>query len=414
MSRSDMRFTRRGFVAGAGATALAAGLAGCASGTTGDEATDLASTAPEPAAYDAAEGTWVPTTCNMCFNNCSIKAHVVDGTVVELTGNPDSPIGSGHICAKGAAGIMQLYDPARITKPLKRTNPKKGFDEDPGWEEISWDEAYDTIVQKFGEAAAKDPKLNMGASMVAGLIGSVWRSLTLGCAFGVSEGTSSDICGAGVHICEFLLTGDGNAMPDYDNVDYLIQFGTQAGTATRHGFNMTADKFARRRAEDGLRLVNFDPHMSAGAEKADLWVPIRPGSDAAAALAMAYVAATGDTTYTPVEFAQWATDHDLTAAGVDTIGAFLQQGGTAFGLAVDPMIVDDRTLRHAIVSNVPVLVVTQPGTFAPASSVVVLDDIDKDSHIVLHDPTSASRSAKGWAFDDITDAAALAFTVHEV
>lgn len=289
MSRSDMRFTRRGFVAGAGATALAAGLAGCASGTTGDEATDLASTAPEPAAYDAAEGTWVPTTCNMCFNNCSIKAHVVDGTVVELTGNPDSPIGSGHICAKGAAGIMQLYDPARITKPLKRTNPKKGFDEDPGWEEISWDEAYDTIVQKFGEAAAKDPKLNMGASMVAGLIGSVWRSLTLGCAFGVSEGTSSDICGAGVHICEFLLTGDGNAMPDYDNVDYLIQFGTQAGTATRHGFNMTADKFARRRAENGLRLVNFDPHMSAGAEKADLWVPIRPGSDAAAALAMAYV-----------------------------------------------------------------------------------------------------------------------------
>ena len=105
------------------------------------------------------------------------------------------------------------------------------------------------------------------------------------------------------------------------------------------------------------------------------------------ALAMAYVAATGDTTYTPVEFAQWATDHDL--------------------------IVDDRTLRHAIVSNVPVLVVTQPGTFAPAASVVVLDDIDKDSHIVLHDPTSASRSAKGWAFDDITDAAALAFTVHE-
>ena len=130
-------------------------------------------------------------------------------------------------------------------------------------------------------------------------------------------------------------------------------------------------------------------------------------------LAMAYVAATGDTTYTPVEFAQWATDHDLTAAGVDTIGAFLQQAGSAFGLAVEPMAVDDRTLRHAIVSNVPVLVVTQPGTFAPAASVVVLDDIDKDSRIVLHDPTSASRSAKGWAFGDITGAAALAFTVHE-
>lgn len=131
------------------------------------------------------------------------------------------------------------------------------------------------------------------------------------------------------------------------------------------------------------------------------------------ALAMAYVAATGDTEYTPVAFAQWATDHDLTAAGTDTVASFLQQAGSAFGLAVEPVEVDAQTLRRAIVSNVPVLVVTQPGTFAPTTSVVVLDDIDKDSHIVLHDPTSPSRSAKSWAFDDITDAAALAFTVHE-
>ena len=290
MSKTDMRFSRRAFVAGAAAATVGAGLAGCAPGATeAEEPASLASTSPEKTAYDLNAGEWIPTTCNMCFNNCSIKAHVVDGVVVELTGNPDSPIGNGHICAKGAAGIMQLYDPARITKPLKRTNPKKGFDEDPGWEEISWDEAYDTIVQKFGEAAAEDPRLNMGASMVAGLIGSVWRSLTLACSFGVTEGTSSDICGAGIHILEFLLTGDGNAMPDYDNVNYVIQFGTQAGTATRHGFNMTAEKFARRRSEDGLRLVSFDPYMSAGAEKADLWVPIRPGSDAAAALAMANV-----------------------------------------------------------------------------------------------------------------------------
>ena len=54
-----------------------------------------------------------------------------------------------------------------------------------------------------------------------------------------------------------------------------------------------------------------------------------------------------------------------------------------------------------------------PAPSRPTASVVVLDDIDKDSRIVLHDPTSASRSAKGWAFGDITGAAALAFTVHE-
>ncbi|MFR1168045.1 MAG: hypothetical protein ACLSDQ_10940 [Adlercreutzia equolifaciens] len=132
----------------------------------------------------------------------------------------------------------------------------------------------------------------------------------------------------------------------------------------------------------------------------------------AGVLAMAYVAATGDTTYTPVEFAQWATDHDLTAAGVDTIGAFLQQAGSAFGLAVEPMAVDDRTLRHAIVSNVPVLVVTQPGTFAPAASVVVLTTSTRTPHRAAR-PDKRKPFCQGMAFGDITGAAALAFTVHE-
>ena len=114
--------------------------------------------------------------------------------------------------------------------------------------------------------------------------------------------------------------------------------------------------------------------------------------------------------YTPVAFAQWATDHDLTAAGTDTVACVPATGR----LRVRPGrraggTLTTQTLRRAIVSNVPVLVVTQPGTFAPTTSVVVLDDIDKDSRIVLHDPTSPSRSAKSWAFDDITDAAAARF-----
>lgn len=125
--------------------------------------------------------------------------------------------------------------------------------------------------------------------MVSTLNGSVQRSVALACAFGGAQGLLSDICGAGIHVLENMFTGTGNSMPDYQYCRCLIQFGTQAGTATRHGFNMTADRFADLRANEGLRLVNFDPHMSAGAEKADLWVPIRPGSDAAAALAMANV-----------------------------------------------------------------------------------------------------------------------------
>lgn len=145
MGKHQPAISRRGFVAASGAVALGAGLGATATGCSSGGGAAKGGDAQK-------EDKWVPTTCNMCFNQCSILAHVVDGKVVELKGNPDSPVGRGHICAKGASGIMQLYDPNRITKPMKRTNPKKGFDQDPGWEEISWDEAYELVNKNISEA----------------------------------------------------------------------------------------------------------------------------------------------------------------------------------------------------------------------------------------------------------------------
>lgn len=130
------------------------------------------------------------------------------------------------------------------------------------------------------------------------------------------------------------------------------------------------------------------------------------------ALAMAYVAVTGRDDKTPADFAQWGTEHDLTASGADTVQAFLTKAAADFGLALNAIDADDHSLRRAIVSNIPVLIVTEPDTFSPVASVVVLDDIDRDSRIVLHDPTSAARTNKSWAFNDITDAAIAAYEVR--
>lgn len=130
-------------------------------------------------------------------------------------------------------------------------------------------------------------------------------------------------------------------------------------------------------------------------------------------LAMAYVAATGDTTYTPVEFAQWATDHDLTAAGVDTIGALPAASGLrlrarrrAHGrrrpdAAPRHRLERARARRHTA------------RHLRARASVVVLDDIDQGLPHRAARPDKRKPFAKGWAFGDITGAAALAFTVHE-
>ncbi|MDR2715827.1 MAG: molybdopterin-dependent oxidoreductase, partial [Coriobacteriaceae bacterium] len=231
-------------------------------------------------------GEWIPTCCNMCFNACAILVNVVDGVVVDVKGDSRSPIGGGRICAKGAAGIMLLYDPDRVKQPLIRTNPNKGLNEDPQWEEVSYDEAFDILLEKMAGIRDSGGKIARHQLITALPTSYIFRALLN--PLGATEGSQPDICGAGIHTAYDIFTSTGNGMPDYRYCDYLLQFGTQAGTATRHGLNMTAALFAQRRA-DGMKLVSVDPHMSASGEKADLWVPIRPGTDAAFALSMSHV-----------------------------------------------------------------------------------------------------------------------------
>ena len=278
----DMKdISRRGFVVGAGSVAATlalagSGMVGCASGGDGGSADGA----------KAVEEKWIPTTCNMCFNNCSILGHVVDGVLLDIKGDDRSPIGWGHVCAKGAAGIMQLYDENRITKPLKRTNPTKGVGVDPEWEEISWDEAYSLAAEKIKEAAELGQLVNYFSLITDISLGYAIRPLIPLAGAGLLP-LPADICGAGIHTAYDAYVATGNGQPDYKYCKYILQFGTQAGTHTRHGTNTTAMLLADARVE-GAKLVNFDPHMGGSAEKADLWVPIRPGTDAAA-LAIAHV-----------------------------------------------------------------------------------------------------------------------------
>src|ERR1035437_6149850 len=101
---------------------------------------------------------WIATSCALCYGSCSILAHRVDGVVVQVEVNPESDLGKGHQCGKGVSGIMSHYDPNRLTKPLRRTNPKKGLDEDPGWKEISWDEALDEVATVHKRVRNDDPR----------------------------------------------------------------------------------------------------------------------------------------------------------------------------------------------------------------------------------------------------------------
>ncbi len=224
----------------------------------------------------------------MCYIGCGVKVQVKNGVVVNIKGNPDNPQNRGKMCARGKSAIMNLYNPNRVKTPLRRTNPRKGFDEDPGWEEIPWDEAIDTIVAQLDRIRDEPQKLwNLCWDTVGDNI--FWLK-AFGSAFGTPHvnNAASPTCGKVVHPIEFFSGGGFHQQPDLHYADYCVLVGTQFGIATRGSYNHHALDMADARAR-GMKLVVVDPVGGFAASKADEWVPIRPGTDAALGLSMLHV-----------------------------------------------------------------------------------------------------------------------------
>ena len=236
------------------------------------------------------EDVWIPTVCSMCYSQCGIRAHRVNGKVVKIEGNPESPLGIGRICAKGLAGIMLLYDPYRLNVPMKRTNPEKGIGIDPKWVEISWEEALDTITQKLKKIRAEDPRKLVFTGCIPSMSPMVFGLALFMPAFGspnvfISNGHQ---CGNAEHLLAATLHGALTTNPDMQYCNYLIMFGCHCGTAAYYAYTTMCQRMADARVR-GMKLVVVDPMLNTGAEKADEWLPIKPGTDGALAMAMLHV-----------------------------------------------------------------------------------------------------------------------------
>ena len=94
------------------------------------------------------------TTCYMCACRCGIRVHLREGTLRFIEGNPEHPVNRGVLCAKGSAGIMTAYSPARLKKPLLRVG-ERGRGE---FKEIEWDEP----LPLTGRAPVPSPLMGEG------------------------------------------------------------------------------------------------------------------------------------------------------------------------------------------------------------------------------------------------------------
>lgn len=231
-------------------------------------------------------GRWIPSSCGMCLHGCGIKVLVKDGVALKIEGDPTNPDNMGKLCPKGNSGLARLYDPTRILKPMKRTNPNKGPGVDPGWVEIEWDEAYDIVARELGKVRQDDPR-----KLLAG-IGDFQRIQLWGwpAVFGSPNMFTSigNYCGGSYHPVNGSVDGSFAAVNDYEYCNYWIQIGSGDGFSSHLHVSGSQLRMANARMR-GMRVVSLDPRCSTAGAKADEWIATVPGTDRAFVLGMAHV-----------------------------------------------------------------------------------------------------------------------------
>ena len=232
------------------------------------------------------EDRWIPTACWMCREGCALKAHRVDGVIVKIEGEEKCPMNQGKICGRSHAGMFKIYNPYRCKTPVKRTNPNKGRDVDPGWQEISYDEALNLVAEKMKVVKANNPNEFMHTYGWGGGYSGGWTAIHT--AFGSinrQSGYGGITCGAAMHTAAYQMVGTSSDSSDDIHSRCMIRSSSQG--VNKAGVADTR-KFTDRRIA-GMKFVVVDPRLSIEASKADEWVPIRPASDRLLQLAMMHV-----------------------------------------------------------------------------------------------------------------------------
>ncbi|MBI5710865.1 MAG: molybdopterin-dependent oxidoreductase [Candidatus Eisenbacteria bacterium] len=280
-------FTRRSFLQGMGATAALVFWESVAGG-------GLRLLGARPA--EAAElGEWIYSCCNQCGGQTGIQVHVIDGMVRFIAPSPHNPISiaaisddfhrekvnGGRMCPKGNTGIRTLYDPDRLKAPMRRKG-ERGSGE---WEAISWDEAIgyaaerlDAIRKQYGPEAlvwfSEDHSFVNPQADFCQLFGTP------------NYLNHSNLCDVSRKRGFSTVMGDERPLPDLAHSDYVMLFGWNPLSAIKWCWLPRAMRQGR---QGGGRLVVVDPVFTHTAAKADEWVPIRPGTDGALALAIGHV-----------------------------------------------------------------------------------------------------------------------------
>jgi len=225
-------------------------------------------------------GVWYASTCQQCAAGCGVHGRVREGRVLKLEGNPSAAVNAGKLCQMGQSALQTHYNPDRITAPQIRSNGALSS--------ASWDEAYDLLKKKIG--ADSGLKGNRAAWVTGNVSGH--QSVLIDAhmeALGSSKHYTHEVINDSVwQAVSKDMLGVANPRVRIDKAqailslgaDFLGTWGSPVQNAVEYGSFRDSPRGA---------LIQAEPTMSLTGSNADLWLPVKPGTEGVLALGIANV-----------------------------------------------------------------------------------------------------------------------------
>tara|TARA_B100000927_G_C16466806_1_gene470044 strand:+ start:10 stop:2817 length:2808 start_codon:yes stop_codon:yes gene_type:complete len=207
----------------------------------------------------------------MCACRCGINVHLRDGKIRYIEGNRDHPVNQGVLCAKGSAGIMQHYSPARLESPMRRTGPRGSGQFEP----ISWEEALELATDWLAPIRERDPKklaFFTGRDQSQALTG--WWAQQFGTPNFAAHGgfCSVNMAAGGIYTLGGAFWEFGS--PDWNLTELFVLF----GVAEDHDSNPIKMGLGKLKTR-GARVISVNPVQTGYAAISDDWYGVTPGTD---------------------------------------------------------------------------------------------------------------------------------------
>ena len=233
----------------------------------------------------AGEATWYASTCRQCPAGCGIIVRLMNGRAVKIEGNQEHPLNRGKLCARGQAGLQVLYNPDRVSGPLQQT--QRGSRQ---YQTLTWEEGLNTL---FGKLQAAGSHIAVWtASTTSGHLYDLFKRFTT--ALNAPDPIVFDLY-TSYHGYDALYTASNDlfaqaALPYYHlaEADVVYSFGADFLGTWLSAVRYSGEYGQFRSQALGKRgyFVQFEPRLSLTAANADLWEPIKPGTESLVAQAL--------------------------------------------------------------------------------------------------------------------------------